>query len=131
MISCQHRHMKHPLCNLLWQGAKVLLVLVPLLWGNESSARADLDFGLRQDVVHQNDNEIPQWKDIGLEDLLAVDSQPTVPTCRVTRPVQSLNCGGSRELSFCWSTVPLCDGSVQESVAVPGCYIYFLLNLRL
>lgn len=131
MIRTQHRHSNCHAITVIVKWAKVLVCLVPMLQSVDSSAAVDYDSWVNHDVVYQNTNEIPQWKDIGLEDLLVVDNQPTVPTCRVTRPVQSLSNGEVRALMALASTNALFNELVQELVVAHGRNVYFLQSLRL
>lgn len=79
----------------------------------------------------ESGHETPQWKNIGLEDLLVVNNQPTVPTCRVVRPVYSVNLIGCHTVLTNSPTPPVNDANEQETRLTPGSYFYFLLRLRL
>ncbi|MBR1834351.1 MAG: hypothetical protein IJ785_02425 [Bacteroidales bacterium] len=110
----------------------VLLLLLSLCSAHAAAqGKQSKDCLPQQGVVCESGHGTPQWKDIGLEDLLVVNNQPTVPTCRVVRPVHSLNLIGSHTVLSNGSTPPVNDANEQETRLTPGSYIYFLLRLRL
>lgn len=110
----------------------VLLLLLSLCSTHAAAqGKQSKDSLPQQGVVCESGHETPQWKDIGLEDLLVVDNQPTVPTCRVVQPVYSLNLVGCHMVLTNSPTPPVNDANEQETRLTPGSYIYFLLRLRL
>ncbi len=110
-----------------------MLLLLLSLCSDHVAAQGKLysDFCSQQGIVCESGHETPQWKNIGLEDLLVVNNQPTVPTCRVVRPVYSVNLIGCHTVLTNSPTPPVNDANEQETRLTPGSYFYFLLRLRL
>ena len=110
----------------------ILLLLLSLCPAHAAAqGKRYSDFCSQQGIVCESGHETPQWKNIGLEDLLVVNNQPTVPTCRVVRPVHSVNLIGCHAVLTNSPTPPVNDANEQETRLTPGSYIYFLLRLRL
>ena len=113
-----------------WVRVLVLLTLMlfNVSWASESPVT---DFGNRQGTLCESCRNVPQWQDVGLEDLLVVSSQPSVPTARTARQVYTLG------EAFCRWTLIHTPKTIEQSEwvvvsrSVPGCWIYFLLRLRL
>lgn len=120
-------HLRVPPCRvfaLVW----LAMLLCDVSWAAESSAAT---LGAGQGTIYQNSKDVPQWQNVGLEDLLVVSSQPSVPTARPMRQVYAL---GEDVGQKALVRIPYVAAHVVWTVmsrSVPGCYIYFLLNLRL
>lgn len=108
-----------------------VLVLLALMLGNEARAEeCAVTYGAPvQGSLCESSSEVPQWQDVGLEDLLVVNSQPSVPTAsNVQCTVYNVQWGGNGNYA---SFAMHYSRRMVLSRSVPGCFIYFLLSLRL
>ena len=126
-----HSRMFH-IVRALARSCGVLAVLI-LAMCNVSWAAEDpkVDRAVGKSTLSKSDRDVPHWQDVGLEDVLAVGSQPSVPTARTVRPAFA-----PCEVLFQKLSPRAPKGTekvdwVVSSRGVPGCFLYFLLSLRL
>jgi len=119
-------------CVLARSGVAVWLFVLLSAVGNKAVALPVDGCTSPQGLVCESSNECPAWQDIGLEDILLVDSQPTTPTPRPAKPFGSqLFDGGKWPAAPHYCSLPAGIGEELTPLCAPGCNIYSLCSLRL